>query len=99
MDLLFEAEAKKVDQQKQLRVDHYIARTLHQELLMVSDELRLSLQAAFEAAHCIDLTGQALAFAHQGLGLRGVIPQGRIFDPGIQFIEVSKGRFPVKDAS
>jgi len=45
-----ETEAKKVDQQKQLQVDYYIARTLHQELLMVSDELRLSLQAAFEAA-------------------------------------------------
>jgi hypothetical protein len=44
-----EAEASKVDQQRQQRVDHYIARTLHQELLMVSDELRQPLQDAFQA--------------------------------------------------
>ncbi len=57
------------------------------------------LQAAFQAAHRVDLTGQPLALAHQRLGLGRIVPQGRILDPGVQFIEVTEGWFPVKDAS
>ena len=45
-----ETKAKNVDQQRQERVDFYIARTLHQELLMVEETVRQPLQAAFQAA-------------------------------------------------
>ncbi len=45
-----EVKAKEVDQQRQTKVDFYIARTLHQELLMVEDAVRQPLQAAFQTS-------------------------------------------------
>ncbi|MCO6454761.1 MAG: DUF1553 domain-containing protein [Pirellulaceae bacterium] len=44
-----EARAQEVDARRQERVDFYIDKTLHQELLLVADELREPLLAAFRA--------------------------------------------------
>ena len=42
-----EAEAKKVDDERQARVDYYITKTLEQELLLVPDENRDPLRTAY----------------------------------------------------
>ncbi len=47
----------------------------------------------------LHLGGQAVALAHQGLGVVRTIPQGGILRARVQLIELPKGRFPVKVAS
>jgi hypothetical protein len=47
----------------------------------------------------LDLFSQTGALAHEALGRRSVIPEGRVLDPGVQFIETAKRDVPVKDAS
>jgi hypothetical protein len=42
-----EAKAKQVDDERQERVDHYITKTLEQELLLIADELQEPLRTAF----------------------------------------------------
>ena len=37
--------------------------------------------------------------AHQGLGGGCVIPERRVFDAGVQFVELAERGLPVKDAS
>jgi hypothetical protein len=37
--------------------------------------------------------------AAERLGLGGLVPQGRVFDPGVQFVQTAERRLPVKDAS
>jgi hypothetical protein len=46
-----------------------------------------------------DLGLKPRPFTADGLGLVGVVPQGRILDPGVQLIELSERGIPVKDAS
>jgi hypothetical protein len=50
-------------------------------------------------AHGVDLGLQPRAFTADGLGLIGVVPQGRVLDPCVQLIKLSEGGIPVKDAS
>jgi len=47
----------------------------------------------------LDLGGQPGALAHHRLGVFRLVPQRRVLDPGVQLIELPKGRVPVKDAS
>jgi hypothetical protein len=49
--------------------------------------------------HGVDPGFQPRAFAADGLGLVGLVPQGRVLDPGVQLIELADGDIPVKDAS
>jgi hypothetical protein len=37
--------------------------------------------------------------AHDSLGIGRAIPEGWVFDTGIEFIKLTKGNIPVKDAS
>jgi hypothetical protein len=52
-----------------------------------------------DRAHGIGLGGEAGAFAEQGLGRCGVVPELRVFGLGIQAIEFVECGIPVKDAS
>jgi len=52
-----------------------------------------------ERLHGFNAGAQAGALARDGLGFGGFVPKGRVFDPGIQLIELSKCGIPVKDAS
>jgi hypothetical protein len=45
------------------------------------------------------LITQTGALTHQGLGGVGVVPEGRVLDLGVQFIETGERGLPVKDAS
>jgi hypothetical protein len=56
-------------------------------------------QVAFQALHGLHRGGQARALAAHRLRLVRLIPQRRVLDPGVQFIEFSKRDIPVKDAS
>ena len=56
-------------------------------------------EIAFEPLHRIDRGGQARAVAGDGLGFGGPVPERRVLDPGVQLIELSERRLPVKDAS
>jgi hypothetical protein len=46
-------------------------------------------QAVFQNLHGLDASGQAGAFAGDGLGFRRAVPKGRVFDPGVQLIELA----------
>jgi hypothetical protein len=56
-------------------------------------------QVPLEKAHRFDLAGQAGALAHQRLGGGGVVPERRVLDAGVQFVELTERWLPVKDAS
>jgi hypothetical protein len=47
----------------------------------------------------LNLGGQPRPLTCQRLGDLGVVPEGRILDPGVQLIEFTKRDIPVKDAS
>ena len=47
----------------------------------------------------LDLVGQPGALTAERLGLFGIIPEGRVLDPGVQLIETAQRDIPVKDAS
>ena len=57
------------------------------------------IQIADQAEDSLDLRRQTGAFTADGLGLGGIVPQARVFDPGVQLIEFSKRRIPVKVSS
>ncbi len=54
---------------------------------------------AVDSAGRADRRVEPGALAHHLLRLLLIVPQGRILDPGVQLIELSKGDIPVKDAS
>ena len=54
---------------------------------------------ALQAAHGLDIGGQAGALAHQALGGGGVVPKVWILGAGVQFVQPPQRRIPVKDAS
>jgi len=56
-------------------------------------------EVAFQALDGLDAGGQLGALAGDRLGGGRVVPQGRVLDPGVQLMQFSKRRFPVKDAS
>ena len=56
-------------------------------------------QVPLDGVHGLDLAGQPGALAHHRLGLVGPVPERRVLDPGVQFVETSERRLPVKDAS
>ncbi|MNE93327.1 hypothetical protein D3C80_1911650 [compost metagenome] len=56
-------------------------------------------QIGFQRPNAVDLTFQARTITADGLGLFGIVPKGRIFDPSVQLIQFSKRDIPVKDAS
>ncbi len=55
--------------------------------------------ARLELLHRLDLSGEAVALAHQGLGLLGPVPEGGILRTCVQLVEPPERRIPVKDAS
>jgi len=57
------------------------------------------LELALQGLHRLDRIGQAGALAHDRLGVVRPIPQGRVLDPGVQFVEFTERGLPVKDAS
>ncbi len=44
------------------------------------------LELTLQGLHRLDRTGQAVALAHQGLGVVGPVPQRRVFGPRVQFV-------------
>ena len=54
---------------------------------------------ALQRLDTLDGIVQRLTFAHQYLGVSGIVPERGIFGLGIQFVETTKGDIPVKDAS
>ena len=54
---------------------------------------------ALYGAHNFNLVSQARAFAADRLGEIGFVPESRVLDPRVQFVQATKGDIPVKDAS
>ena len=46
-------------------------------------------QITLKLAHSFDLARQTRAVAHHGLGFLRLVPQGRVLDPGVQFIQAA----------
>ena len=63
------------------------------------DQLDAVAQFALDVVDVLDPALKAVALAHQGLGLVGIIPQFGIFRLGVQFLELEDGIVVVKDAS
>ena len=63
------------------------------------DQAGIVLDRLLEIAHQLDAAFEILALAHDVLRLLRIVPQSRIFGPGVQFGELLLGVVPVKDAS
>ena len=56
-------------------------------------------QLVFKPAHGRERGLELLALTHEALRLLRLVPDGRVFGFGVQFVETAKGLVPVKDAS
>ena len=59
------------------------------------DQFDIVAQIAVQRLVIADLVDQHLPVTHQQLRGLGVVPQGRIFDPGIEFLKPVFRRFPI----
>src|SRR5690606_10488770 len=63
------------------------------------DKADIVLERLAEPLHRTDPVIEALALAHQLLGLLRIVPERRIFRPHVQVIKSLQRLIPVKDAS